>query len=38
MIDFLKRNKYGRATFLPLTAINGTSGIRQPEALQEKGL
>ena len=22
MIDFLKRNKYGRATFLPLTAIN----------------
>ena len=38
MIDFLKRNKYGRATFLPLTAINGTSGIRQPEALQEKGV
>ena len=38
MIAFLKRNKYGRATFLPLTGIQGTSGIRQPEALQEEGV
>lgn len=38
MIEFLKRNKYGRATFLPLTGIQGTSGIRQPEALKEKGV
>lgn len=38
MIAFLKRNKYGRATFLPLTGINGTAGIRQQEALREKGV
>ena len=38
MIEFLKRNKYGRATFLPLTGIQKTSGIRQPEVLKEKGV
>ena len=38
MITFLKQNKFGRATFLPLTSINGTAGIRQNEALQEEGV
>ena len=38
MIDFLKRSKAGRATFLPLTAINGKSGITRPEALKEPGV
>ena len=38
MITFLKQNKYGRATFLPLTSINGTAGIRQSEALREPGV
>lgn len=38
MIAFLKQNKFGRATFLPLTGINGTAGIRQSEALQETGV
>ena len=38
MIDFLKRSKAGRATFLPLTAINGKSGISRPEALKEPGV
>ncbi len=38
MIAFLKKNKFGRATFLPLTSMNGTAGIRTPEALREKGV
>ena len=38
MIAFLKQNKYGRATFLPLTSMNGGGGIRTPEALKEKGV
>ena len=38
MIDFLKRNRYGRATFLPLTGIGGGRGISRPEALREKGV
>ena len=38
MIDFLKRNRYGRATFLPLTGIGGGRGMSRPEALQEKGV
>lgn len=38
MIQYLKQNKFGRATFLPLTAITGGGGIRQPEALCEKGV
>lgn len=38
MIAYLKQNKFGRATFLPLTSIHGGSGIRQNEALQEQGV
>lgn len=38
MIAFLKKNKYGRATFLPLTSVNGNHGINRPEALKEPGV
>ena len=38
MIDFLKRNKFGRATFLPLTSMHGGGGIRNLEALKEPGV
>lgn len=38
MITFLKKNKFGRATFLPLTSMHGSGGIRQQEALREPGV
>ena len=38
MIAFLKNNKFGRATFLPLTSMRGAGGIRSEEALKEKGV
>lgn len=38
MIQYLKQNKFGRATFLPLTSVTVGGGIRQPEALREKGV
>ena len=38
MIQFLKKNKFGRATFLPLTHIRANGGISRPEALKEKGV
>ena len=38
MIAFLKQNKYGRATFLPLTGMHGSGGLRSPEALREPGV
>ncbi len=38
MIAYLKQNKFGRATFLPLTSMRGSSSIRQPEALNEPGV
>ena len=38
MIAFLKKNKFGRATFLPLTSMHGGGGIRTPEALKEPGV
>ncbi len=37
MIDFLKRNRYGRATFLPLTAIRKRGGLAKEQALYEPG-
>ena len=37
MIEFLKKNKYGRATFLPLTSLKSYGGLQKPEALREKG-
>ncbi|MCF2681724.1 chromosome segregation protein SMC [Faecalicatena contorta] len=38
MIQFLKKNKHGRATFLPLTSIRANAGISHPEALKETGV
>ena len=38
MIAFLKKNKYGRATFLPLTSMSSRSGFSRREALAEKGV
>src|SRR5699024_9541201 len=38
MIAFPKKNKFGRATFLPLTSMHGSGGIRQAEALRAPGV
>ncbi len=38
MIAYLKQNKFGRATFLPLTSMNGNGSKVQKEALSEKGV
>lgn len=38
MIDFLKKNRFGRATFLPLTTIRSKTGISDPGALKENGV
>ncbi len=38
MIQFLKKNRFGRATFLPLTNIRAGGGIPRPEALKEPGV
>lgn len=38
MIGFLKKNKLGRATFLPLTSIKNPQEFKNPEALKEKGV
>ena len=38
MIQYLKQNKFGRATFLPLTAISTSGGLKQSDALKEKGV
>ena len=36
MIEFLKKNRFGRATFLPLNSINTRSGFTQRDALQAR--
>ncbi|MGN0168453.1 MAG: chromosome segregation protein SMC [Acetatifactor sp.] len=38
MIQFLKSNKLGRATFLPLTSITNPQEFKTPEVLEEKGV
>lgn len=38
MISFLKKNKAGRATFLPLTSITRPQEFKNPDALKEKGV
>ena len=38
MIEYLKKNRFGRATFLPLNSINTKSGFNQREALKEHGV
>ena len=37
MIQFLKDNRYGRATFLPLTSIQKPQEFKNPESLKEAG-
>ncbi len=38
MIAYLKQNKSGRATFLPLTSITKPQEFKTPEVLEEKGV
>ena len=38
MIDFLKKNKFGRATFLPLTSVGLRGGFSDNGALKEPGV
>ena len=38
MIGYLKKNRYGRATFLPLTSVKGKKPGREETALSEEGV
>ena len=38
MIQYLKENRFGRATFLPLTSITNPQEFKNPESLAEKGV
>jgi len=38
LIEYLKKNKYGRATFLPLTSVGVKGGFSQEKALHEPGV
>ena len=38
LIQFLKKNKYGRATFLPLTAVGKRGSFQKQAALKEEGV
>ncbi len=38
MIGFLKQNRYGRATFLPLSAVSGRGGLDKAQYLKEPGV
>ena len=38
MIAFLKEHRFGRATFLPLTAVKNRNPFRKTEALREEGV
>ena len=38
MIQYLKQNKFGRATFLPLTSVNGSNHKIQADVLREQGV
>ncbi|MBO6163952.1 MAG: chromosome segregation protein SMC [Lachnospiraceae bacterium] len=37
LVEYLKSNRYGRATFLPLTSVRGKDSFPRPEALRETG-
>ena len=37
-IEYLKKNKYGRATFLPLSSMSNKTNFNVPDALEEKGV
>jgi len=38
LINYLKQNKFGRATFLPLTNISSGSGMQNDKVLKEEGV
>ena len=38
VIEYLKQNKLGRATFLPLKAVTGRGELKDPGVLEEKGV
>ncbi len=38
LIEYLKKNRYGRATFLPLTSVKSRSGAMQDSVFQEPGV
>ena len=38
LIEYLKKNRYGRATFLPLTSMKHQAAFGQPAALKEPGV
>lgn len=38
LIEYLKKNRYGRATFLPLSSMSRKSAFSQPAALKEPGV
>lgn len=38
LINYLKQNKFGRATFLPLTNINSSSNLHNDKVLKEDGV
>jgi chromosome segregation protein len=38
LIEYLKKNRYGRATFLPLTSVSNRDSFRQDRALTEPGV
>ncbi len=38
MIGFLKKNRFGRATFLPLTSVSGKGNPKNEDALGEPGV
>lgn len=38
MIAYLKKNRFGRATFLPITSVDGKGNFKNTDALKEKGV
>ncbi len=38
MIEFLKKNRFGRATFLPLSSVSSRGDFQQKDALKETGV
>ncbi|MBQ6294016.1 MAG: chromosome segregation protein SMC [Lachnospiraceae bacterium] len=38
IIEYLKENRFGRVTFLPVDAVDGPEAFPFPEALREKGV
>ncbi len=38
LIEYLKKNRLGRATFLPISAVRGGEKFPRPEALRENGV